>query len=164
MSEFRRTSLNEWILYYYDPDLHPDNLRWGSQGHGQGVAEKNPRYDLNHVCNFSAKRLGLAVKVWKWKKRDLLGFARGQPWERLTTLGWVMVEAWRQLQYKCILYIAWMFEAGHTQSEWESQQKDGEAGLNLSVERFSPTLEKALWVKGKAWRQKQTSGEVSDQL
>ena len=57
-----------------------------------------------------------------------------------------------------------MFEAGHTQSEWESQQKDGEAGLNLSVERFSPTLEKALWVKGKAWRQKQTPGEVSDQL
>ena len=65
-----------------------------------------------------------------------------------------------QLQYsypKCLRL------ATHSLSE-KVMGKDGEAGLNLSVERFSPTLEKALWVKGKAWRQKQTSGEVSDQL
>ena len=107
--------------------------------------------------------------VWDWlprcesERKEISWVLQGDNFEK-GSQPWVMVEAWRQLQYKCILYIAWMFEAGHTQSEWESQQKDGEAGLNLSVERFSPTLEKALWVKGKAWRQKQTPGEVSDQL
>ena len=108
--------MNEWMLYYYDPEII-------IQTSIQTTFDEAPR---------------VTVKVWRKKIQDMI---------------WTM--------------FATVAEFGHTHSPCEEVMQKGRWGWSSLLWGFAEsetTLEKALWVKGKAWRQKQTPGEVSDQL